>query len=275
MKIAIMQPTFCPWIGYFVMIARVDAFVFLDCVQFERRCWQSRNKIKLGNSEHFISLHLQKAPRSELIQNMRLNDEVAWKNTLLKTLHHAYGKTPNFKEIYDILAYALFHFRRLSELNIFLIEHFAKMLQIKTPFIKASSLDLPLAKREKLLLEICKNVKADEYLSPEGSRTYLDKNEAKALFEDSKIAVEYFAMNHPVYHQQGRGFVEYLSVIDLLCNTTNAAQILTQTAFVTGGGGVTFFLAFWLKGANSHFLYFCVLLSFIDISHFIFTYNLT
>lgn len=238
MKIAIMQPTFCPWIGYFKMIELVDSFVLLDTVQFERRCWQSRNRIKLAGKEHWISLHLQKAPQKTLIKDMRLNNEQAWKNTLLKTLHHAYGKSVNFKEIYSILEFGLFHFENLSELNIFLIEQFAGLLKLKTPLIKASSLSLPAVKRENLLLEICKALKADEYLSPEGSKVYLEP--AKDLFKNANINIEYFKMLHPSYTQQNKNFIEYLGIIDLLFNTTNAAQILNDSIIVNdkaGGGG--------------------------------------
>ena len=99
MKIAIMQPTFCPWIGYFVMIARVDAFVFLDCVQFQKQSWHSRNKIKVNDAPFLISLHLQKAPLQTLIQDMRLCDMQKWKTVLLKTLRQNYQKSQNFKEI--------------------------------------------------------------------------------------------------------------------------------------------------------------------------------
>lgn len=246
-----MQPTFCPWIGYFMMIARVDAFVFLDCVQFEKQSWQSRNKIKVDDKAFLISLHLQKAPLSTLIKDMRLCGKDRWKKVLLRTLWQNYQKSPNFKEIYEILDYALFHFENLSKLNIFLIQKFAHILGLQTPFITASSLPLsPFAKRESLLLEICNNLKASKYLSPEGSRIYLDKVKARALFENAGIDIEYFTMNHPIYHQQGKDFVEYLSIIDLLFNETKAPQILTQTALSadsTGGGGVTFLFFAWLE----------------------------
>lgn len=239
MKIAIMQPTFLPWIGYFVMIARVDAFVFLDCVQFERCSWQSRNKIKLNGKEHFVSLHLQHASFNELIQNIRLNNEILWRKKLLKTIYHAYNKSENFKEIYEILEYALFHFENLSELNIFLIKQFSLILKLKTPLIKASSLSILPAKKENLLLEICKFLKADEYLSPDGSKNYLEP--ARALFMNKGVSVEYFDMIHPVYTQQNNNFIKYLSVIDLLFNAKNSAQILNKSAFTNEiGGGVAF-----------------------------------
>lgn len=245
MKIAIMQPTFCPWIGYFVMIARVDAFVFLDCVQFQKQSWHSRNKIKVNDAPFLISLHLQKAPLQTLIQDMRLCDMKKWKMVLLKTLRQNYQKSQNFKEIYEILEYALFNFESLSQLNIYLIEQFSQILKLKTPFIKASSLALSSQKKEKLVLEICQILKADEYLSPIGAKDYLQKDEARVLFAKANINIEYFAMNHPVYKQQGKqnNFLQSLSIIDLLFNAKNPAQILNKSAYETGGGAKNCLLA--------------------------------
>ena len=89
------------------------------------------------------------------------------------------------------------------------------------------------------MLEICQILKADEYLSPIGAKDYLQKDEARALFAKANINIEYFAMNHPVYKQQGKqnNFIQSLSIIDLLFNAKNPAQILNKSAYETGGGG--------------------------------------
>lgn len=229
MKIAIMQPTFCPWVGYFAMIARVDTMVLLDSVQFERRSWQSRNRIKLQNKEHFISLHLLKAPQSTLIKDMCLENDDKWKHTLLKTLQCAYGKAANFRQIYEILAAALFKFQSLSELNIHLITEFARILRLKTPLITASALNVGEFKREVLLLEICKKLGANAYLSPEGSKVYLEKDAARAIFRDAGVSVSYFNFTHPSYTQRSGEFMPYLSVIDLLFNEKDAWGILASS----------------------------------------------
>ncbi|TQR33826.1 hypothetical protein DMB92_02790 [Campylobacter sp. MIT 99-7217] len=223
MKIAIMQPTFLPWIGYFKMIESVDCFVFLDCVQFERRSWQSRNKIKLNDEEFFLSLSLKKTSQQTPLNEIYLSEEEKWKNKLLLSFHHAYSKSVHFKRYEDLLSYALFHFQILSELNIFLIQNFCKDLEIKTPLLKASNLNL-FGKKEYLLLEICKALKADSYLSAEGSKSYLAKDEAREIFKNANIQIFYFSFEHPIYHQQGKGFLSYLGVVDFLCNVTNFVQ---------------------------------------------------
>lgn len=225
MKIAIMQPTFLPWLGYFKMISDVDIFVFLDCVQFEQRSWQSRNKIKLNAAEFFVSLCLKKAPQKTLLSNILLSDETKWKNKLLATFHHAYSKALNYEKYAILLKRALFDFTHLCDLNIFLIESFCKDLGIQTPLKKASKLNIN-GKREQLLLEICKALKADEYLSPEGSKNYLEKEAARKIFKDSNVEISYFDFKHPQYKQLGRegGFVEYLSALDFLMNAKEPAR---------------------------------------------------
>ncbi|EAI6045393.1 hypothetical protein CAJ59_09215, partial [Campylobacter jejuni] len=70
-----MQPTFLPWIGYIYMIQKVDAFIFLDNVQFEQRSWQSRNKIKLQNNIYYISLSCQKASQKTLLKDICLDPQ--------------------------------------------------------------------------------------------------------------------------------------------------------------------------------------------------------
>jgi len=218
MKIAIMQPTFLPWIGYFAMIKKVDCFVFLDHVQFERRSWQSRNKIKLQNKEHFISLSCQKSPQKTALKDIKLDPLKKWRLNLLKTFHHAYSKSVNFQKYFTLLQEQLNSAEFLCELNIALIKQFCKDLNITTPLFYSSNMDLGGVKREDLLLKICQELKADSYLSPEGSKTYLQSEHSLKIFKECGIAIEYFEFQHPIYKQIGNDFILSLSVIDFLVN---------------------------------------------------------
>ncbi|HEB7542324.1 TPA: WbqC family protein [Campylobacter coli] len=223
MTIAIMQPTFLPWIGYIYMIHKVDQFIFLDNVQFEQRSWQSRNKIKLQNKTHFLSLSCQKCSQKTLLSDIKLSKDLRWKNKLLETLRHAYSKSINYQRYFNLIKNCLEKNKKLTDLNIELITQICKDLNITTPLIRASNLNLPEAKRENLLFEICKLFKSNSYLSPEGSRNYLDHECSKNLFKQGGIKINYFDFNHPYYKQQGSDFIAYLSVIDFLFNTKNPA----------------------------------------------------
>lgn len=245
MKIAIMQPTFLPWLGYFAMINEVDCFVFLDSVQFERRSWQCRNKIKLENKEHFISLSCQKAPQQTLLKDIKLCTEQKYKDKILKTLYHAYHKTYNFEKYINLLQIKLNEYENLSSLNIALIKEFCKDLGIKTPLFLSSKLNLAPAKRENLLLQICQYFNATHYLSPKGSKNYLEKEYSREIFAQNDIKISYFNFNHPIYEQVGKEFISYLGVIDFLFNVKNPKNAFESEM----GGGIWLYLnlmVFWL-----------------------------
>ncbi|EAI9960916.1 hypothetical protein C5441_06360 [Campylobacter coli] len=216
-----MQPTFLPWMGYIYMIQKVDRFIFLDNVQFEQRSWQSRNKIKLQNKAHFLSLSCQKCSQKTLLNDIELSKDLRWKNKLLETLRHAYSKSINYQRYFNLIKNCLEKNKKITDLNIELITQICKDLNITTPLIRASDLNLPKAKRENLLFEICKLFKSDSYLSPEGSRNYLDQECSKNLFKQGNIKINYFDFTHPYYKQQGNDFIPYLSIIDFLFNAKN------------------------------------------------------
>ncbi|TKX32855.1 hypothetical protein CQA76_02500 [Campylobacter aviculae] len=214
-----MQPTFNPWLGYIYMIHKVDAFVFLDNVQFERRSWQNRNRIKLQNQIFMLNLIIKKASQKTSLADIFLENDQKWKEKFLKTLYHAYSKSINFKKYYHFLEQSLYQEKKLVDFNINLILKICKDLNIQTPIYRASSMDITLEKKEKLLLNICKNLKANYYLSPEGSKNYLEN--AKKLFEEQNINIEYFDFVHPVYFQQGNTFIAYLGILDFMFNEKN------------------------------------------------------
>lgn len=222
--IAIMQPTFLPWMGYFTMIACVDKFIFLDSVQFERSSWQSRNKIKLQEKEYLLSLSCKKTPLQTKIQDITLNQDQRWKKKLLKTLVQAYSTSINFEKYFSYIERAVLNNSNLADLNIDLITYFCKELNIKTPLFRSSKLNLSTRKREEGLIDICKYFNDDFYLSPQGSKDYLETEFARKLFEDEKINIRYFNFEHPSYTQMGENFIKYLSIVDFLFNTKNPAD---------------------------------------------------
>ncbi|EAK0442720.1 hypothetical protein YZ29_02600 [Campylobacter lari] len=219
-----MQPTFNPWLGYIYMIESVDAFIFLDNVQFERRSWQSRNRIKLHNKIFMLNLNIKKTSQKTILQNIYLDKDLKWKEKFLKTIYHAYSKSINFKQYYNFLEKNIYQSEKLVDFNISLIKKICNDLNIKTPVFKASTMNITLEKKEKLLLNICKNLNANEYLSPEGSKNYLEKDEAKNIFKNENIKINYFDFLHPIYHQQGKDFIPYLGSLDFLFNEKNIKE---------------------------------------------------
>lgn len=215
-KIAIMQPTYLPWIGYFDLIDQVDRFVFLDSVQFSKRSWQQRNRIKGPKEVRWLTVPvLTKGRSGQLIQEVEIAPSRAFPGHHIETIKRFYSKAPSFTRYMDDLSATLRDTPRfLADLNIKLIRWFCAQMGIETEMIRSSSLNAT-GRRVELLTNICRSCEAESYLSPEGSRTYIEENN---LFESNEIELTYHQYNHPEYHQLHGDFVPYLSVLDLILN---------------------------------------------------------
>ena len=216
-KIAIMQPTFLPWIGYFSLIDYVDEFIILDHVQFNRRSWQQRNKILLNNNEFLITIPVYtKGLANQSISNVKISHNSKENlNKIFKTITFAYSKTIFFndyqEELYNILTSEK---DSLINLNLNLIKWGCQKLGITTPILKSSDLKIE-GKKEELLVNLCIFRQATNYISPPGSKNYLTDN---YIFKENKIILEYFNYQHPIYTQQSKEFIPYLSFLDILFN---------------------------------------------------------
>ena len=220
MKIAIMQPTFNPWLGYFDLINSVDVFVFLDNVQLARRSWQVRNKIKANGQELFITIPIKKTShRNDLLIKEAIINDFEWVKKALRVIKHNYSKSEYFKEIYPYIeSLLLSNINTVSEFNINIIKNISDHIGINTNFIKSSSLHDLSGSKDDLLLAICKNLNATSYISPQGSSAYLIENNSGYKYEKNNIKLYYTDYLHPHYNQLGKKFIEYLGVFDLLLN---------------------------------------------------------
>ena len=222
--IAIMQPTYLPWIGYFDLIDYVDCFVFLDSVQFNKRSWQQRNRIKGAKGVIWLTVPvISKGRREQKIIEVEIDLTRQFQAKHLKTIANCYSKAPFFSQYIDELS-AIFNKSHywLAELNIELIQWFSKELGISTQTLRSSDLDVAGQKTE-LLVNICEALEADFYLSAEGSRDYIQENN---LFEKKKIHLVYHDYKHPIYDQCYGEFTPYLSTLDLLFNKGGESSLL-------------------------------------------------
>lgn len=103
MKLAIMQPYFFPYIGYFQLIHAVDKFIILDDVNYINRGWINRNKIIINGEAKWFTLSLDKASQNKLIKEINISSKDVFHEKLLKTLKIFYGKAPYFNQVYDLL----------------------------------------------------------------------------------------------------------------------------------------------------------------------------
>jgi len=213
---AIMQPTYLPWIGYFALIDRVDQFVFLDSVQFERRSWQQRNRIKTATGVQLLTVPvLKKGRREEAIRSVEISPGSGFVKKHVRAIESAYGRARYF-EAYAPALFALFEREQklLADLNIAIILWLARAFGITTPSRRSSSMAAE-GKRDALLVAISQELGADQYVSPPGAHAYLDGNIA---FPAAGIALTWHDYRHPDYPQLHGPFLPYMAAIDLLFN---------------------------------------------------------
>lgn len=221
-KVAIMQPTYLPWVGYFALMSRVDVFVLFDSVQFARRSWQQRNQIKTANGPKFLTVPVKKSGRrDQVITETEINVEENALEKHVKAIQAEYKKSPFFDtwsaDLFDIM---LSPHGLIAELNIDLILFLKDALGIDTKIIRSSTLQTTGAKAD-LLADICGQMDAGQYVSPLGSKDYMDASDA---FQKRQIDVIYHDYDHPIYRQQHAGFEPFMSVVDLLFNEGPASR---------------------------------------------------
>lgn len=214
--VAIMQPTYLPWTGYFALMDRVDVFVFLDCVQFDRASWQQRNRIKGANGAQMLTAPVfKKGLRDQLISEARINPAAGFPESHIRALENSYARAP-FRDAYLLGLTEILRrgHEKLIDLTMELIDWLAKQLGITTPCVLGNSLGAEGSKAT-LIADICVKLGADRYVSPPGAQDYIDQSNA---FGTAGIEVILHDYEPPAYTQLNGPFVSHLSVIDLMFN---------------------------------------------------------
>ncbi len=214
MKIAIHQPHYLPWLGYFAKWAAADRFVFLDTVQYEKNGWQNRNRIKTSAGPTWLTVPVH-ARLGTTIGDVAVDAEQPWRARHLRAIEVAYAQAPHLVRYHGNLD--AFHARpwgRLAPLAAASATWLAHALGVTAPATLASELDLGPAATDATarLVAICRAVGADTYLAGRDGARYMDLDQ----FRVAGIAVEAQAYAHPVYTQLHGEFVPSLSALDLL-----------------------------------------------------------
>ena len=168
MKIAIAQPTYLPWLGYFDLLDQVDQFVLLDNVQFEKQSWQQRNRIKTPTGLQWLTVPVVFRGRlRQRIAEVEIREPDFWCDHL-RAIELNYRRAPFFEryfgEVSEQIRSHAAHLS-LSQLTTGMLHWFRSTLGIRTPIVQASCLAVQ-GKRTELLAEICTALGANAYLSP-------------------------------------------------------------------------------------------------------------
>ncbi len=216
MIVSIHQPHYLPWLRYLEKMARSDAFIVLDDVQYEKNGFQNRNKIKTSQGASYLTVPVQR-PTQQPIREIRVDGRSDWRGTHRRALEQSYGKAPYFERYWP--AFAAIYDREwplLAPLNRAMLELYAEQLGIRTRIYYSSELPTQ-GQSTQRLAELCHAVGGDVYLSGAYAvQAYLDPG----ALRDAGIRLAFQEWQAPEYAQRypKAGFVPDLAVVDLLFN---------------------------------------------------------
>lgn len=214
-KVAIVQPYFFPYIGYFQLINSVDTFVFYDDVNFIKKGWIHRNRILNDGSDLLFTIPLKKASQNKLINEIEINIDENWKSTFFNCIMHNYKRAPHFNEVNNILESVLSsNCESISELAINSVMQTCAYLEIDTELIISSEMfgDNKLMRRDDRLIDITKRLNGKAYLNPQNGKSLY----SKPYFKENEIDLFFILPELKEYTQFKHPFVAGLSIIDLM-----------------------------------------------------------
>lgn len=214
--VAIVQSNYIPWKGYFDLIGFADEFILYDDMQFTRRDWRNRNKIKTSQGLQWLTIPVQvKGKYHQRIADTLVSD-LDWGQKHWKCLVHNYSRAEHFvayRENFERL-YLSKDERSLSQINYRFIVEICKILGINTRLSWSMDYRLADGKTERLV-HLCQQVGASRYLSGPAAQGYIDED----LFQAAGIALQYVHYSgYPEYHQLHPPFEHGVSILDLIFN---------------------------------------------------------
>jgi hypothetical protein len=224
---AIHQPNFVPWIGYFYKISKADVFVLLDDVQFTKNSFINRNQIKTPQGAQWLTLPaLQTGKFGQNINEVGIVQFEHNIKKVLKTVEGNYKKAAFYDQYFPGFENCLLqNGDNMAAINIALIKWVVTELEIKTPLITSSDLKVE-GESTLRLINICKQINADNYLSGFGGNKYQEAE----LYKEHGIELTMTNFKHPEYKQLWGDFAPSMSIIDLLLNCGDQSKIILENA---------------------------------------------
>ncbi len=230
MRSAILQPTYLPWIGYFEMIDRSDAFVSFDHVQFAHKSWHCRNRIKGANGEIMLTVPVVSDGQQDVsIREKRIDYRQPWRAKHLKSIATSYRRTKYFDQYYAPLEKALQQeYGNVGDLNLALIRLLLDALGIRVRIIRSSDVELgdesALDKTERIV-NLCRRLGIAELNDGASAESFIDQGK----FAAANVKINFQRYVHPNYPQLFGPFRPYMSVVDLLMNCGDESLALLRT----------------------------------------------
>jgi hypothetical protein len=226
-KVAILQSNYIPWKGYFDIINSVDEFVLYDEVQYTRRDWRNRNKIKSPQGTMWLTIPVEvKGRYFQKISETRISDP-EWRSRHWATISLYYSGAPHFRyyrEFFEQL-YMGADDAFLSRINHRFLTSICSLLNIETRLTWSSDYHCQGEKTERLI-QMCKQTGATYYLSGPSAKGYIDEE----LFRQEGIVLAYMDYSgYPEYQQLNQPFDHAVSIVDLIFNEGPAAPLFMKS----------------------------------------------
>lgn len=218
-KVAVVQSNYIPWKGYFDLINRVDEFILFDDVQYTRRDWRNRNKIKTAHGTAWLSIPVDtKGKYDHLIKDITIS-EPGWNMKHWKSIVAHYSKARCFKHYERLLKdlYLSASDTHLSAVNHKFLSAICGILGIRTKLSWSMDYTPPAAERDRTvrLVELCHKAGATSYLSGPSARAYIDAG----AFERAGIELAFIDYSgYPEHTQLYPPFDHQVTVLDLILN---------------------------------------------------------
>lgn len=220
-RVAILQPNYIPWRGYFDLMAQVDEFIIYDDTQYTRRDWRNRNKIMIGQQARWLSIPVDATGKyDQLIRDVRIANP-KWQKQHLESLRHAYGKAPHFSEMMDLLAlgYESQCYRWLVDADVAFLALIKDYLGLTARISFASDYHVEGRKTDKLVA-LCQAAGGSSYLSGPAAKTYIQPER----FEDAGLALDYISYPQYPSYAHVSTYAQAISIVDALAHCGRAVS---------------------------------------------------
>lgn len=232
MKLAIMQPYFLPYIGYFQLMAAVDKFIMFDDVNYINRGWVNRNRMLLNGDAYTFTIPLRSASQNLLICDIELADLEHWRKKFLTTVRQAYGRTPNYPQVAALLdGIVNYPTKRLDQFLLNSLREIVRYLSLHVKIVETSRVyENSFLKGEERILDICRKEKAGHYINMIGGLDiYQHEN-----FLAQNINISFLRSKPTTYSQLNGDHVPWLSILDVLMfnSPSTVKKMLTHVDYV-------------------------------------------
>jgi len=214
MKLAIMQPYYFPYIGYWQLVHAVDRFIIYDDVTYIKGGWINRNRILVNGEPTYITVPLYQSSSYKRICDTALQPLPIWRGKLVKMVENTYRKASCFTEVFPVVEKLIRHESdNLADYLAYQLQILSAFMGINTEFVLTSRCyeNNDLSGQERII-DICKREGATTYINPQGGQELYHTD----IFRKSGIDLRFITMRTMPYTQRAAEFVPYLSIIDAL-----------------------------------------------------------